>query len=107
LAGTLAPPRNKVLRLVFDTAALRVVPRRRFGQPASRAQNLGHSHLNRVSSPLFMEQPSAPAPSENSLIEQRREKLAKLRSKGIDPFKNKFTPDSKCDEARSKFDKGE
>jgi lysyl-tRNA synthetase len=54
-----------------------------------------------------MEQPSAPAPSENSLIEQRREKLAKLRAKNIDPFKNKFTPDSKCDEARSKFDKGE
>ena len=54
-----------------------------------------------------MEQPSAPAPSENSLIEQRREKLAKLREKGIDPFKNKFTPDRKCDEARSGFDKGE
>jgi lysyl-tRNA synthetase len=54
-----------------------------------------------------MEQPSASAPSENSLIEQRREKLAKLRSKGIDPFKNKFAPDSKCDDARSKFDKGE
>ena len=41
------------------------------------------------------------------MIEQRREKLAKLRSKGIDPFKNKFTPDSKADEARSRFDKGE
>ncbi len=54
-----------------------------------------------------MEQPSAPAPSENSLIEQRREKLAKLREKGIDPFKNKFTPDRKCDEARGGFDKGE
>ncbi len=43
----------------------------------------------------------------NSLIEQRKAKLASLRAKGIDPFKNKFTPDSKCDEARSKFDKGE
>lgn len=43
----------------------------------------------------------------NSLIEQRKAKLASLRGKGIDPFKNKFTPDSKCDEARSKFDKGE
>ncbi len=43
----------------------------------------------------------------NSLIEQRRAKLASLRSKGIDPFKNKFTPDSTCDNARSKFDKGE
>ncbi len=41
------------------------------------------------------------------MIEQRREKLAKLREKGIDPFKNKFTPDRKCDEARSGFDKGE
>lgn len=54
-----------------------------------------------------MEQPSAPAPSENSLIEQRREKLAKLREKGIDPFKNKFTPDRSCNDAREKFDKGE
>jgi len=43
----------------------------------------------------------------NSLIEQRKMNLAKLREKGIDPFKNKFTPDSKCDEARSKFDKGD
>ena len=41
------------------------------------------------------------------MIEQRREKLAKLRAKGIDPFKNKFTTDSTCDNARSKFDKGE
>jgi lysyl-tRNA synthetase class II len=55
-----------------------------------------------------MEQTSAPVPpSENSLIEQRREKLAKLREKGIDPFKNKFATDSTCDNARSKFDKGE
>src|SRR5215216_7496882 len=54
-----------------------------------------------------MEQPPAPIPSENSLIEQRREKLAKLREKGIDPFKNKFTPDRSCDDARSKFDKDE
>ncbi len=43
----------------------------------------------------------------NSLIEQRKAKLASLRGKGIDPFKNKFTPDSTCDNARSKFDKGE
>lgn len=54
-----------------------------------------------------MEPSSTPAPSENSLIEQRREKLAKLRGKGIDPFQNKFTPDSQCNEARSKFDTGE
>ncbi len=43
----------------------------------------------------------------NSLIEQRKAKLASLRAKGIDPFKNKFTPDSTCDNARSKFDQGE
>ena len=43
----------------------------------------------------------------NSLIEQRKANLAKLREKGIDPFKNKFTPDRSCDDARSKFDKGE
>src|SRR6476469_7252130 len=54
-----------------------------------------------------MEQPSAPAPSENSLIDQRSERLAKRRSEGIDPLNNKVTPDSKADEARSEFDKGE
>lgn len=43
----------------------------------------------------------------NSLIEQRKTNLAKLREKGIDPFKNKFTPDRSCDDARSKFDQGE
>ena len=42
----------------------------------------------------------------NSLIEQRRTKLAALKSKGIDPFRNKFTPDSKCNDARSGFDTG-
>ncbi len=54
-----------------------------------------------------MEQPSAPVPpSENSLIKERRDKLAKLREKGIDPFKNKFTPDRSCNDARSDFDSG-
>ncbi len=43
----------------------------------------------------------------NSLIEQRKAKLASLRAKGIDPFKNKFTPDTGCSEARAKFEKGE
>ncbi|PAW86806.1 MAG: lysine--tRNA ligase [Pedosphaera sp. Tous-C6FEB] len=43
----------------------------------------------------------------NSLIEQRKAKLASLRAKGIDPFQNKFATDSTCDNARSKFDKGE
>jgi hypothetical protein len=32
------------------------------------------------------------APDEtNSLIEQRKAKLASLRARGIDPFKNEFT----------------
>ena len=42
----------------------------------------------------------------NSLIEQRRAKLAALKSKGIDPFKNKFTPDRACNDARSGFESG-
>jgi len=42
----------------------------------------------------------------NSLVEQRKTKLASLRDRGIDPFKNKFAPDRRCDEARSDFDKG-
>src|SRR6478735_8491643 len=42
----------------------------------------------------------------NSLIEQRKAKLAALKAKGIDPFRNKFTPDSKCNDARSGFDSG-
>ncbi len=45
----------------------------------------------------------------NSLIEQRKAKLAALRAKGIDPFMNKFTPtpDLGCGAAREKFEKGE
>jgi lysyl-tRNA synthetase class 2 len=43
----------------------------------------------------------------NSLIEQRRAKLAALRAKGIDPFKNKFTPTETCDAAREKYKRGE
>lgn len=42
----------------------------------------------------------------NSLIEQRKAKLTALREKGIDPFKNKFTPDRTCNEARSGFESG-
>ena len=38
----------------------------------------------------------------NSLIEQRKAKLAALKAKGIDPFKNKFTPAIGCGEARAK-----
>src|ERR1022692_2660386 len=42
----------------------------------------------------------------NSLIEQRKAKLTALRTKGIDPFKNKFTPDLGAGEARAKFESG-
>jgi len=42
----------------------------------------------------------------NSLIEQRKSKLAALRSKGLDPFRNKFTPSDKCDGARSNYVEG-
>ncbi|HSY20373.1 MAG TPA: lysine--tRNA ligase [Candidatus Acidoferrales bacterium] len=42
----------------------------------------------------------------NSLIEQRRAKLKSLEAKGIFPFRNKFTPDSKCNDARSGFESG-
>jgi len=43
----------------------------------------------------------------NSLIEQRRAKLAALQQKGINPFMNKFTPDTGCGDARAKFERGE
>ena len=42
----------------------------------------------------------------NSLIEQRRAKLAALRAKGIDPFKNKFTPTESCKQARDNYAEG-
>lgn len=42
----------------------------------------------------------------NSLIEQRKAKLAALRAKGIDPFRNKFTPGEKCAEARANYVEG-
>jgi lysyl-tRNA synthetase class 2 len=42
----------------------------------------------------------------NSLIEQRKAKLAALRAKGIDPFKNKFTPTEACAEARKRYTEG-
>ena len=42
----------------------------------------------------------------NSLIEQRRAKLNALRAKGIDPFRNKFTPGEKCAEARANYVEG-
>ncbi len=42
----------------------------------------------------------------NSLIEQRKAKLAALRAKGIDPFKNKFTPSETCNAARLNYSEG-
>ncbi len=42
----------------------------------------------------------------NSLIEQRQAKLAALRAKGIDPFKNKFTPAETCADARKNYAEG-
>src|SRR5438270_2478509 len=42
----------------------------------------------------------------NSLIEQRKAKLASLRAKGIDPFKNKFTPTHSCADARAGYTEG-
>src|SRR5215831_3238031 len=42
----------------------------------------------------------------NSLIEQRKSKLAALRAKGIDPFKNKFTPTESCKQARDSYVEG-
>jgi len=42
----------------------------------------------------------------NSLIEQRKAKLAALRAKGIDPFKNKFTPGETFQHAREHYAEG-
>jgi lysyl-tRNA synthetase, class II len=42
----------------------------------------------------------------NALIEQRKAKLAALKVKGIDPFKNKFAPAEKCAEARASYAEG-
>ena len=46
-------------------------------------------------------------PSENALIKMRRDKLDALRAKGLDPFRNKFTPTIGCGEARAKYVAGE
>jgi len=42
----------------------------------------------------------------NQLIEQRKAKLAALRARGLDPFKNKFTPSETCADARHKYAEG-
>lgn len=39
----------------------------------------------------------------HSLIAQRRAKLEALRARGVDPFRNKFTPTVGCGEARRRF----
>jgi lysyl-tRNA synthetase class 2 len=42
----------------------------------------------------------------NSLIEQRKAKLAALRARGVNPFANKFSPAEPCDHARSHYAEG-
>lgn len=42
----------------------------------------------------------------DTLIEQRKAKLAALRAKGIDPFKNKFTPSETASAARTHYVEG-
>jgi lysyl-tRNA synthetase class 2 len=42
----------------------------------------------------------------NSLIEQRKAKLAALRGKGIDPYRNKFAPAETCAQARENYLEG-
>src|SRR5215813_4272136 len=67
-------------------------------------QKLCHSRGLGVSSACsFMEPPQSQTPPLNELINQRRAKLDALRAKGIDPFKNKFTPQIGCGEARAKY----
>jgi lysyl-tRNA synthetase class 2 len=51
--------------------------------------------------------PAAMAVDEtNSLIDQRKAKLAALRQQGIDPFRNKFTPTETCAQARANYAEG-
>src|SRR5664280_1888293 len=42
----------------------------------------------------------------NSLIEQRKAKLAALRAKSIDPFRNKFSPGESCRHAHDNYTEG-
>lgn len=42
----------------------------------------------------------------NSLIHQRLAKLKALRERGIDPFRNRFTPTEKCADARANYAEG-
>ena len=42
----------------------------------------------------------------NSLIEQRKAKLAALRATGMDPFRGKFKPADKCADVRANYAEG-
>jgi len=42
----------------------------------------------------------------NSLIDQRKSKLAALRAKGINPFANHFSPTETCAQARDNYAEG-
>jgi lysyl-tRNA synthetase, class II len=42
----------------------------------------------------------------NSLIDQRKAKLAALRAKGINPFASKFSPAETCEHARANYTEG-
>jgi lysyl-tRNA synthetase class 2 len=42
----------------------------------------------------------------NSLIEQRKAKLAALRARGINPFASKFSPGESCEHARTHYTEG-
>ena len=42
----------------------------------------------------------------NSLVAQRKAKLASLRGKGLDPFKNRFVPAETCAQARQHYSEG-
>jgi len=39
----------------------------------------------------------------NSLIEQRRQNLAGLNARGVNPFMNAFRPDAQCGTARAEL----
>lgn len=49
---------------------------------------------------------AAPHRPLETLIEQRKAKLAALRARGIDPFRNKFTPSETCAQARANYAEG-
>ncbi len=42
----------------------------------------------------------------DSLIDQRKAKLAAMRAKGVNPFANKFTPSETCSQARQQYVEG-